>query len=191
MSIMHYIPATPAQIGYITDLLADRDVPSPSAEKVREMLAGPLSKSSASHVIDTLKAWPKRARVVAGAAPARPNVLVDLDVPKSRYAIPAIDLELEALDVNLSGELFFVEVKEYRGTTYMRQLVGAPGSFNRLRLSPRDVVKIANVIMRDAYGYTRLFGENYSCCGKCGAELTDDESRRLMLGPICRKAFGF
>jgi hypothetical protein len=48
---------------------------------------------------------------------------------------------------------------------------------------------IVETIEYDPYKYARLFGEHYTCCGSCGAPLTDNKSRELMLGPECRKKF--
>ena len=36
-----------------------------------------------------------------------------------------------------------------------------------------------------AYQAAKTFGEIYSVCGRCGAELTDDTSREHKFGPIC------
>jgi hypothetical protein len=47
-----------------------------------------------------------------------------------------------------------------------------------------------NIISQDPYKYAKIFGQHYSCCGSCGAELTDPVSRELQLGPECRKKFG-
>jgi len=76
-------------------------------------------------------------------------------------------------------------------TLYMRRLTGSVGAFNRYKLTKNDTLALVELIARDAYKYTKLFGEHYSCCGKCGAELTDPISRQYQLGPDCRKAFGF
>lgn len=183
-----FIPASSRQAEFIRTLLAERSVaPELAASTLRELDEGTLAKSSASIVIERLLKLPRAARAV----PAPRADTVDFgDLPCSRYAIPALELDAVPLAVNVTGDLLFVEVKEYRGTTYMRRLVGAPGAFTRLRMSPVDVRSLVDVLKDDPYRYARLFGENYSCCGKCGAELTDEESRRLMLGPTCRRAFG-
>jgi exosome complex RNA-binding protein Csl4 len=38
---------------------------------------------------------------------------------------------------------------------------------------------------------TQRYGALYSVCSVCGAELTDDRSVELKLGPVCRGRFGF
>lgn len=183
-----FIPASARQAEFIRTLLAERTVDATlAASTLRELDEGKLAKSSASIVIDRLLKLPKTPRA---AAASRASSADFSGVPCSRYAIPAEEVEALPIDVSLHGDLLFVEIKTYQGTTYMRRLIGAPGAFSRLRMSASAVEELLSVLRDDPYRYARLFGENYSCCGKCGAELTDDESRRLMLGPVCRRAFG-
>jgi hypothetical protein len=112
-------------------------------------------------------------------------------MPKSKYAIPVDELDIAPLQgTPLTGDLLFVEVREYEKVLYMRRLTGSVGGFNRDKMPAGDVKIIADIIAANPYKYARLFGEHYACCGKCGAELTDPTSRSLFLGPECRKAFG-
>jgi hypothetical protein len=73
---------------------------------------------------------------------------------------------------------------------YMRRLIGAPGDFLRIKLKPTTVDTLAELLADDSLRYAQTFGRVYTCCGKCGAPLTDDESRRLAIGPKCRGAWG-
>jgi hypothetical protein len=73
---------------------------------------------------------------------------------------------------------------------YMRRLTGSVGGFTRWKVANDDAVTLVNIIAQDPYKYTKIFGQHYSCCGSCGAELTDPISRELQLGPECRKKFG-
>jgi hypothetical protein len=76
------------------------------------------------------------------------------------------------------------------GNLYMRRLHGSLGGFTRVRMANSDAITVVETIARNPYKYARIFGEIYSCCGSCGAELTDPKSRELQLGPECRKKFG-
>jgi hypothetical protein len=176
--------ATPRQREFITDLLAKRvyvvatdfAVPTPAA---------------ASALIGALLAAPHKPLAIAAVPRVDAELLAALaSAPVSKYAIPVVELFPELLDVRPHGDLLFVEVKDFRGRRSLNRLTGAPGWFSRTRMSRNDTLILMNLLSADAYKYTRLFGEHYRCCGKCGAELTDAESRRLMLGPVCRKAFG-
>lgn len=195
-------PASEKQIKFIQDLIADRETDGIDlalemvTEKIEE---GALHKGAASLAIDMLLKCPKRPKVKADAA-SSPWAAVQERfnaIPKSKYAIPSSELylELDIADVdspdNFRGDLVFVELKEYQSRRYMRQLHGAPGTFVRSKMSLDAVNAVVSIISRDPYKYAKLFGDNYTCCGSCGAALTDERSRELMLGPECRKKFGF
>jgi hypothetical protein len=175
--------ASPKQISFVRDLIAAREVDADIASHIDEVITlGFYSKSHASADIDAFLKLPKRAKASGGM-----QALLS-SVPKSKYAIPADELELSSIEVK--NDLLFVEVKEYMQTLYMRQLHGAPGGFTRTKLTTEQTKDIIAIIATDPYKYTRIFGQHYSCCGSCGAELTDARSRELMLGPECRKKFG-
>lgn len=179
--------ASEKQISFVCDLLDKREVPAETADVIVEAIANEAyTKAMASADIDAFLKLPKRASATKSGMQA-----LLASVPKSKYAIPVEELELTDADDEFRGDLVFLELKEYMGTLYMRQLHGAPGSFNRSRLSMASVKAIIGILATDPYGYAKIFGEHYACCGSCGAELTDPRSRELQLGPECRKKFGF
>jgi hypothetical protein len=184
-------PASDKQITFINELLDSREIP-PMDPILRGFIVdrftmlSTIDKRTASAVISALLALPKLP------TPAESSLQYVLaSIPKSKYAIPTNELDIAPLqDTPLTGDLLFVEVREYEKVLYMRRLTGSPGSFLRDKMPAADVKIIVDVIATHPYKYTRLFGENYSCCGKCGAELTDPTSRAFFLGPDCRRAFG-
>jgi hypothetical protein len=185
MSTITY-PASERQMAFVSDLLRTREYDANDpfiAYAVEEHAANALSKSDASSLIDMLIKAPKRK----GGRTAIQEILAT--VPKSKYAIPA-EL-LAGTDFSITNDLLFVEVKEYMNNLYARQLHGAPGRFNRSRIDNAALKVIIGIIATDPYKFAKLFGDHYACCGSCGAELTDQRSRELMLGPECRKKFGF
>jgi hypothetical protein len=111
-------------------------------------------------------------------------------LPKSKYAIPTNQIVSDLMGENFNGDLAFFEVREYKKTPYIRRLVGAPSYFTRYKMSKADSLAFVRILSQDPLGYAQLFGMHYRCCGKCGAELTDERSRELSLGPECRKTFG-
>ena len=181
-------PASEKQVAFVSDLLATRAYDAADAFiefAIDELAASALSKSDASKLIDMLINAPKRK----GARSASQELLAS--VPKSKYAVPTEMLIGASTSDVFHGDLVFLEIKEYAGTLYMRQLHGAPGRFNRSKLSQDSVKAIIAIVAADPYKYSRIFGEHYTCCGSCGAELTDPKSRELVLGPECRKKFGY
>lgn len=170
--------ATPRQVEFIKSLLDER-IYTLSENLVIN------SSSQASNLIRSLLQSPKKIKEDAELFGALSSV------PKARYAIPTSEIFLDTLDGKVNGDLLFVEVKERDRVLQIRRLHGSTGGFSRSTLSRNDSLTILGHIAQEPYKYTRLFGEHYSCCGKCGAELTDEVSRSLFLGPHCRKAFGY
>jgi len=109
-------------------------------------------------------------------------------IPVSKYAVPS-EAVAHVLNDPAQNDLVFFEVRVYMGTTYMRRLHGAPGRFNRSKLTPAQQQALVNLVVHDPYKYARLFGERHKCCARCGAQLTDQKSRNRLLGPECVKYF--
>lgn len=177
------------QANFIDDLLNSREVEPDAAAGFRLALQT-MDKKSASKLISLLLALPKKEAKVAAVAGKSQLQEALFKAPKSKYAIPNDELDISLPDTNLTGDHLFVEIREYMGNLYMRRLHGSVGAFTRSHVSNKDAITIVNHIANDPYKYTRIFGLLYSCCGSCGAELTDPISRELQLGPECRKKFG-
>lgn len=175
------------QVKFINDLLEEKELDEGARQGFRTALAS-MDKKGASNLIDVLLKLPARAdKVVAGKIGIQEALS---KAPKSKYAIPNDELDISLAQTKLTGDHLFVEIREYMGSLYMRRLHGSVGAFTRTRVANEDAATIVNHIARDPYKYARTFGEIYSCCGSCGAELTDPISRELQLGPECRKKFG-
>jgi hypothetical protein len=171
--------ATPKQQEFIADLLASRQY------ELGDTLID--SPRAASNLISELMMAPYKA--IQGTDTELFEALSS--VQKSKYAIPTSELILDFYTERIDSELLFIEVKEHRSRLQIRRLHGAVGDFTRTRMTRQDSLSILRHIAQDTYKYTKLFGEHFVCCGKCSAPLTDDTSRRIQLGPDCRKAFGF
>ena len=111
-------------------------------------------------------------------------------LPKARYAVPAFTAECVLRDETIKDGFVFFVVAEYMGTRYLRRLFGAPGEFTRHKMTYRDMASAAKMLADDPIEYSKLFAQHYSVCGKCGAELTDEKSRKFGFGPDCRKELG-
>jgi len=175
------------QIKFINDLLNEKELEDAARDGFRATLAS-MDKKTASNLIDVLLKLPARMDKVAGGKSSLQEALSK--APKSKYAVPNDELDISLAQTKLTGDHLFVEIREYMGNLYMRRLHGSVGAFTRSRVANEDAVIIVNHIAANPYKYARTFGEIYSCCGSCGAELTDPISRELQLGPECRKKFG-
>lgn len=190
--MLTFFEASPKQIQFITDLIEKKNLgdTAKALTVMAKIAANKLDKQEASKLIDELIAAPVRVTSTppATAAGKLQNLLGE--VPKAKYAIPMDEIDL-GIEETVNGDILFIEVREYMNVLYMRRLHGAPGNFNRSKLSFKDTELLVNLVKKDPLKYTQLFGEVHKCCGKCGAELTDQISRELKLGPRCRKEFGF
>ena len=190
--------ATERQLSYLDDLVEKRAVPQYMADDYTAKRSV-LRKKQASTLIDVMLKFPIRKTDVrdmpSEKMSERQKLLAELlnemeTFPQAKYAIPAEELMMDLLKKPIRNDHVFCELKEYRGKLHFRQLHGAPGSFSRSTFPVEDSLVFARIIKRDPYKYTRIFADIYQCCGKCGADLTDEISRSLRLGPICRKGFG-
>jgi hypothetical protein len=167
--------ATERQISFIRNLVAERDVAPID-------FAG-MTVKEASTKIEELLATPKKSSIVRFS-----DVLSTL--PKAKYAVPYQTVAPVFTESAFDNDYLFVEVREYRGTTYMRKLHGSLGDFIRTRFSREEEQSLFNILKSDPVGYITKFGEVFSCCGKCGAALTDEASRARLLGPDCARQLG-
>lgn len=187
-----FFEATPKQIQFITDLIEKKNLgdTAKALTVMAKIAANKLDKQEASKLIDELIAAPVRVTSTPPATVAGKLQNILGEVPKAKYAVPMDEIDL-GIDEKVNGDILFIEVREYMNVLYMRRLHGAPGNFNRSKLSFKDTELLVNLVKKNPLKYTQLFGEVHKCCGKCGAELTDQLSRELKLGPRCRKEFGF
>lgn len=194
-----YAPlATPRQVSFLRSLLAERVVPAGIASAV--LSAGSLdalARADVSRYIDTLLASPRAnaPRVTFGDAPASDSRSLLASLPVAKFAVPASHLEGALSDYAPTGDLVFVETREFstpdgRVVRYLRRLTGAPSDFTRSRFSPADALAVARVLNADALAYIRAFGEHFTVCGKCASPLTDERSRARFLGPDCARQLG-
>lgn len=184
--------ATEAQIKFVQSLLTDREVEPMYARTITTLITqGELTKHLASRAIEFMKGQPYRVKFTPVETDTRRQRINEVleTIPMARYAIPTSELPA-MFSQRVNGDLLFVRVSKYRNRFYFARLHGAPGAFTTSRLGMSDVLMLAVLIQSDALRFTQLFAKHHSVCGACGAELTDQTSRELGLGPVCRKAFG-
>jgi hypothetical protein len=180
--------ASEKQVAFIDSLINERELDAIQVSSFRSMLPT-LTKKQASSTIELLLRLPQRSTKVPGATKSLLQEALS-KAPKSKYAVPVDELDISLEDTPLNGDLLFLEIREYMGNLYMRRLTGSVGGFTRHKVPSQDSIVIMDIIAKDPYKYAKIFGQHYSCCGSCGAELTDPVSRDLQLGPECRKKFG-
>lgn len=149
--------ATPAQTGFISTLVAERDWSSLQVENIREAIDNGLTKSEASMLISLL-----------------------LDCPKVQGAT----VKAEAGFYILDGSVYRVQPSKTTGNLYAKILQVsvfgkasweyAPGMVNKLVGAEKLTVQQA-----------ASMGHRYGVCMVCGRTLTASESVEAGIGPIC------
>jgi len=183
--------ATERQVAFLRSLLTERAIPSEIASAI--LMSGSLealARADASRFIDALLASPRVAPKVSFAPT---GALASL--PLAKFAVPASHLEGALSDYAPTGDLVFIETREFetpdgRTVRYLRRLTGAPSDFTRSRFSREDAHAVARVLLADPLTYIRAFGEHFTVCGKCASPLTDARSRARFLGPDCARQLG-
>ncbi len=185
----------PGTVNYLTDLVRDRDVePGKSSTECLAALTKWLAKPTttqkmASEMIDRNRHKPRRSIVIAAAVtppkktsyPEVPEV-----VPSSKFAVLS-ELLTAIPPAWGKQEYLFFEVKRLHNRRVIRRLTGNLGGFKRSTLPPDLALELYGHLSKEAFAYqaSLTFGEIHECCGRCGADLTDDQSRERQFGPIC------
>lgn len=181
------VPPTPKQLAFVRTLLAER-AGVPAAEALREVLnrlrtEGSLSKRAVSATIDALL---KIARPQAEASdeptpverPAQRTAKVELpDVPAGRYAVENEDGELRFYVVDRPME------GKWAGWTFVK--VQASDELHPIKGMEAKAVILAKIAL-DPQAASIRYGQELGVCGVCNRTLTDEESRRQGIGPVCR-----
>ena len=156
--------ATPRQIDYLNALRGGKDQSKLSPEQ-RAWLEDAdftiLNFDQASRIITQLKELPWEER----------DQTMNFGVKDGRYAIPKED-----------GTLMFYSVKKGKFITFVN--VWASDARYPIKALP-EKKRILEAIAADPDAGPR-FGREIGACYVCGRTLTDETSRALGIGPVCR-----
>jgi len=172
----HFLPgsgptATEPQLSYLKGLREDKDLSSLTPQQVAwledadfDTFPSELPKLRMSQVIEQLKdlPWQKKEGKGESGMP---------EIPNGRYAIPKDD-----------GTLMFYSVKKGKFVTFVD--VWASDARWPIR-NGAERKRILEAIKADPDAGPR-FGREIGRCYVCGRTLTDETSRRLGIGPVCR-----
>ena len=163
--------ATEAQQEYITKLLESRQVPEPIRVNAETDRAS-WTKREASLAIDKLREFPPKPKVQSGLP----------KVEEGYYAV--------ADDTEESNPLKFYHVsyEDKPGSKYhgwVRITVQASDDHHLIK-SYDTKKRVLSAIAEDPQLHHELYASELGNCYRCGRTLTDEESRRLGIGPVCR-----
>lgn len=181
-------PATEKQINFLNKLLDERpmlrDVENLWPENVEK-----LSKRDISSKISEVMNVPKEVHAGSGkdSAGSLNNILAN--VPDCYVALPSRsgnnDLDFIRIGTN-QGRMN----PDRKGWRRVQRIVGgqAPISMRVGEAVPfaRIVAEMSEAELKAAQV---LFGQEIGRCGCCGKSLTDETSRALGIGPVCRDGF--
>lgn len=117
----------------------------------------------------------------AERSPSRPHPRLP-DVPAGFYATPSAtgnnDYDFWSVDRPTEGR--------WAGRTFVDRVIGGRSNTPVRGATARQALEAIN---SEGIEVARIrFAQELGRCWKCGRHLTDDESRRLGIGPVCRAA---
>lgn len=186
--------ASAAQRNLAENLNRERLIPDEVWNRLRERMNDPalMPRNLRDDFDQIIRAnYPRRG--TESRAAGEPTWPDWSDTQQSSYALPSgvvsDDVYSRLATRGGKGEAIFFEVKLYRGRWYCKRLTGAPGAFSRSAISAADQRALHRALAGEGQQEraSRLFGYLHTCCGVCKAELTDDYSREVSMGPHCRK----
>lgn len=169
--------ASEAQVDYVRGLLRTKQTDRLTQEQQAWLEASPdfacLNRGQISRVIDTLKELPSLPQQHAGNG---------LAVPNGHYAVTEGDGVLRFYKVNTPSE------GKWAGFTF----VDIQASDELFPLKDRSRKgKVLALVAVDPKAAMLRYGQEIGSCGHCGRTLTNELSRSLGIGPICRGKMGW
>lgn len=178
-------PATGPQLDLIAKLRDEKPLDDAGIAWINDRLAnGRFTKASASKTITRLLAIKTTGQ--ARRHPANDATIPAADVvPEGRYAVPTEDGAL--------NKLAFYKVDrptegKWAGYVFVKLML----SDNEQRMSKAAGAAIlAKIAQVGAANASAAYGREFKHCGVCGRGLTNDESRKVGIGPDCRAKLGW
>jgi hypothetical protein len=172
-------PITSKQVDFLKSLLDTREVEQADRDILLANMAS-FDTKLASRWIDALKRMPPKPKPAKQGRWAVPD-----SIPDGRYAVR---------NASKVWVFFRVVTKEDRvnGLQYrvVQKVLGSPGEFRYVRVTAEEWNLAVNEIVKDPGLCSQLFGLKVGACGVCGSPLTDPESIRMGIGPICARKYG-
>jgi len=161
-------PASEKQLRFISHLREERNLSE---------VPNTMTLHEASREIDRLLKLPHVATRGTTSEPMP-------DVPAGRYALDTRDGGVAFYQVDRPTE------GRWAGYIFVKLLIGAPGDWRQERVGDRRAIlsRTAEAGPREA---AIRFGLESGHCGRCGSPLSNEESLRLGIGPICRDKAGW
>lgn len=166
-------PISEKQVTFLTSLANSRDLDEADKDFVLQHM-GEFDVKLASKWIDALKVLPPKPKQQVG------KWAIPQSIPDGRYAL---------VNSNKVWVFFRIvtrdNVRDGIRVRIVQKVLGSPGAFRYVRVNSDEWNLAINTIVKDPAHHSTLFGLKIGACGVCGSPLTDPQSIRLGIGPIC------
>lgn len=169
-------PASDKQIQYVLGLQKERSLP-PNYMEYDEATLKLLERDEVSNIIVQLKAMSRKVGTSTQAT--------RFTMPPGRYALNTDGREWKFYQVDQPKD------GRWKGYTFIKRLIGAPGDYKKLDMSPATRMAALSDIERDPRQAMINYGLQSGVCGRCSSPLSDPESLARGLGPICANKDGW
>lgn len=164
-------PATEKQIAFLTKLCEERPMWA-DVENLHVDVIAKLSKRDASAKIEEALAVPAETKSSSGGYDAFP------EIKAGRYAI------------DIDGTVKFYKVDRptegrWKGRTFVK--VQASDELHQIRSKDAINAILKAIVDQGVNESLARYGQLLGSCGVCGRTLTDETSRELGIGPVCRE----
>lgn len=174
-------PPSEEQVKYLMALQDERIIPQ-GYQVVTRGQALLMERPTVSSAIDVLKHSQKKDSGQRQKS---------WDIPEGRYALYA-----EAGPGYKTGSWKFYQVDKpdqgrWKGYTFVKQLIGAPGSYRKLPIRFAGAQAILKEIEANPKQAMIDYGLQSGVCGRCSSPLTDPDSLARGIGPKCAAKSGW
>lgn len=175
-------PPSEAQVDYLLGLQEDRIIPDGYVVKSKAEI-WLMERPEVSAQISMLKLCQRK-----DAGKGRHQ----WSMPEGRYAI----LEEFGTDNNEDAMWTFWQVDKptegrWEGYTFLKQLIGAPGTYKKINVENRRRQEVLRAIEADPKQAMIDYGLKSGVCGRCSSPLTDPGSLARGIGPKCAAKSGW
>jgi hypothetical protein len=172
-------PISDKQVKFLTDLAESRYMEDADKAFLLEHMKS-FDTKLASKWIDALKLLPPMPKKLNQGKWDVPST-----IPDGRYAVR---------NPKKVWVFFRIVTKKDRNDMEYRavqKVLGSPGNFRYDRVTANEWTMAVNEIGKDPGLFSQMFGIQVGACGVCGSPLTDPDSIKLGIGPICARKYGF
>lgn len=164
------------QVRYAMDLLATRVWPD---EITEEDLKG-MERRQVSDLIDSLYKAPRKKEDRQVGANGSRTPKYKNTIPPGRYALKDKD-----------GVWKFYQVKHGHTRTFLDMLIGSPGAYRQQKVYGKVADVLLDTIAANPRQASINFGLQSETCGVCSSPLTNEDSLKYGIGPVCRGKTGW